>query len=516
MRHLGDITKVRGDKIPAVDCITGGSPCQDLSVAGKRTGLAGERSGLFMEQIRIIKEMRARDREDGRTGSDIRPRFMVWENVPGAFSTNKGEDFRAVLQETVKVVCPEAPVIPMPKRGWPKAGCLIGLEGKWSVAWRVHDAKFWGVPQRRKRIALVADFGGLAAPEVLFVRKSLPGDPDSREAKGEEATTDAERGPGTADQESGPIAFHLLQDPVPNTVSPCMGTGNSNSGQASIGVCYSAGFKAGNGSNARSVGWQEEISPSLAAEGGGNSVPSVCIRERSLFEGHGQGTRYKGPSDVCSTLLGRMGTGGNNTPLLVEKEASYWDGGQTCGTLTASSADQQMPDRGRFNCVIEKLTAVNCLTPWENQSRRIFSEKGTFPALTARETAGQDQQAVPVKHIVRRLTPLECERLQGYPDGWTDIGDWVDAKGRKRKTSDSIRYRSIGNSIALPFWQWLTRRISAQYDRPATLGSLFDGIGGFPYCWERCNGRGTAIWASEIDEFCIAVTERRINSPGIV
>ena len=120
------------------------------------------------------------------------------------------------------------------------------------------------------------------------------------------------------------------------------------------------------------------------------------------------------------------------------------------------------------------------------------------------------------EYIVRRLTPLECERLQGYPDGWTDIGDWVDAKGRKRKTSDSIRYRSIGNSIALPFWQWLTRRISAQYDRPATLGSLFDGIGGFPYCWERCNGRGTAIWASEIDEFCIAVTERRINSQDIV
>ena len=294
--------------------------------------------------------------------------------------------------------------------------------------------------------------------------------------RGEESAVDSERGPGTADRESEPIAPHLLQDPVQNVVSPCMGQGNSNGGQASIGV-YSAGFKAGNGSNARSIGWQEEISPSLAAEGGGNSVPSVCIRERSLFENHGQGARYNGP---LSTLLGRMGTGGNNTPLVVDKE---------------------LP---------------SCLTPWENQSRRIYSENGTFSALSARETAGQDQQAVLVKHIVRRLTPLECERLQGYPDGWTDIGDWVDTTGRKRKASDSIRHRSIGNSIALPFWQWLTRRISAQYDRPATLGSLFDGIGGFSYCWERCNGRGTVIWASEIDEFCIAVTERRINSPGIV
>lgn len=112
--------------------------------------------------------------------------------------------------------------------------------------------------------------------------------------------------------------------------------------------------------------------------------------------------------------------------------------------------------------------------------------------------------------VVRRLTPLECERLQGFPDGWTDIGDWTDSKGRVHKgESDSPRYKALGNSIATPFWFWLLRRISAQYERPATLGSLFDGIGGFPYCWERCNGPGTAIWASEIDEFCIAVTKKR-------
>ena len=112
---------------------------------------------------------------------------------------------------------------------------------------------------------------------------------------------------------------------------------------------------------------------------------------------------------------------------------------------------------------------------------------------------------------VRRLTPLECERLQGFPDGWTDIGEWTDTKGKKHKEADSPRYKALGNSIATPFWFYLLRRISAQYERPATLGSLFDGIGGFPYCWELCNGPGTAVWASEIEEFCIAVTKRHFS-----
>lgn len=112
------------------------------------------------------------------------------------------------------------------------------------------------------------------------------------------------------------------------------------------------------------------------------------------------------------------------------------------------------------------------------------------------------------KTAVRRLTPLECERLQGFPDGWTDIGEWTDGKGKKHKEADSPRYKALGNSIAVPFWFYLLRRISAQYERPATLGSLFDGIGGFPLAWERCNGEGTAIWASEIEEFPIAVTKK--------
>lgn len=175
MKHLGDITQINGSMVEPVNVIIGGSPCQDLSVAGRRAGLAGERSGLFMEQIRIIKEMRCADAARGRTGTDIRPRWMVWENVPGAFSSNKGEDFGAVLQETIKIAEPQVPAVSVPKNGWPTAGCLTDVGGKWSVAWRVFDAQFWGVPQRRKRIALVADFGGLTAPEILFERQGVPG-----------------------------------------------------------------------------------------------------------------------------------------------------------------------------------------------------------------------------------------------------------------------------------------------------------------------------------------------------
>ena len=168
MKHLGDITLIHGNEIEPVDCIIGGSPCQDLSVAGKRAGLSGARSGLFMEQIRIVKEMRKRYGK---------PRYMVWENVPGAFSSNSGEDFRAVLEEVTRIA-DETAVIPRPPKGkWPCAGCVMG-DG-WSVAWRTHDAQFWGVPQRRRRIALVADFGGESAPEILFERESVSGDSES-------------------------------------------------------------------------------------------------------------------------------------------------------------------------------------------------------------------------------------------------------------------------------------------------------------------------------------------------
>jgi len=173
MKHYGDITQIHGDRVPIVDIITGGSPCQDLSVAGKRQGLDGERSGLFMEQIRIIREMHDECR---RTDKPIRPRYMVWENVPGAKSsgTPPGEDFRIVLEETARIADSSASIPRLPSgESWSNAGCILG-DG-WSIAWRVHDAQFWGVPQRRKRIALVADFRGTSAPEILFERQGLSG-----------------------------------------------------------------------------------------------------------------------------------------------------------------------------------------------------------------------------------------------------------------------------------------------------------------------------------------------------
>jgi DNA (cytosine-5)-methyltransferase 1 len=196
VKHLGDITKIDGHNVPLVDIVTGGSPCQDLSVAGKRAGLAGERSGLFMEQIRIIKEMRNESIKQLRlrgAAFDIRyiqPRYMVWENVPGAFSSNKGEDFRAVLEETAKV-CDKDTIIPRPENGkWTPSGVIMG--NGWSIAWRVHDAQFWGVPQRRKRIALVADFGGSTAPEILFERESVSGNITESGEKGQGITSTSE------------------------------------------------------------------------------------------------------------------------------------------------------------------------------------------------------------------------------------------------------------------------------------------------------------------------------------
>ena len=196
MIHLGDIQKINGAEIPPVDIITGGSPCQDLSVAGKRAGLDGERSGLFMEQIRIVKEMR-----DATSGNDRRmakPRYMVWENVPGAFSSNQGKDFQAVLTETIRIAEPDAPDVPLPAK-WGGAGLLYDKLGKWSVAWRVHDAQFWGVPQRRKRIALVADFAGLSAGEILFERKGMCWDPQSSSETWKGPAGDTEAGVGESD-----------------------------------------------------------------------------------------------------------------------------------------------------------------------------------------------------------------------------------------------------------------------------------------------------------------------------
>ena len=269
MKHYGDIKEIDGAAVEPANVVIGGSPCQDLSVAGKQAGLSGERSGLFHEQLRIIKEMRREDSGRGRTGENIRPRYMVWENVPGAFSSNKGEDFAVVLEETTKVTCEKAPPVPVPKRGWPGAGCLSDVEGKWSVAWRVFDAQFWGVPQRRKRIALVADFGGLAAPEILFEREGVRGDTVPGGQEGQGAAGETARGAGDA------VRAFCIQG---NAIGRSDGAGCGGRGWTE-GVSYTlntvdrpavAVFNPGELSRLDGYPyWENGICPTLRASGGG-------------------------------------------------------------------------------------------------------------------------------------------------------------------------------------------------------------------------------------------------------
>lgn len=572
MKHLGDITKINGAEIEIVDVITGGSPCQDLSIAGKRAGLAGARSGLFMEQVRIVKEMREHDRANGRTGDMVRPRFMVWENVPGAFSSNKGRDFAAVLEEIIRIAELEAPDIEVPEKGWPTwGGYHDEVGGRWSVAWRVHDAQYWGVPQRRRRISVVADFGGDTAGEILFERKSVSGHPAESGAARERLAGNAENGASYAvrirggcdggkgalvqEDKSGTLGTGKEGDPSPTLtagdrhgvayisgvdgyngdltgdvastigVNCGMSTGrngvmelsaNENGGMARDSVLC-AGFKLGNSEQARSIGYAEEQSPTLNAECVGNNpavvAPAVlCLNDQGgnvmgvshdvsstlRAQEHGHQPTVLDMSHACDiirdcgevapSLQARMGTGGNQAPLTYQDVTGTLSPGAHAGSYNGQDAYNDMLVCGATPDVAHALRAkASC-------------------------SYREDAETYPVQNMVaRRLTPLECERLQGYPDGWTDIGEWMDSKGKRHKDADSPRYKALGNSIALPFWDFLAKRISAQYLRPVTMGSLFDGIGGFPLVFERHNGKGTARWASEIEEFPIAVTKLRFG-----
>lgn len=555
MKHLGDIAKINGAEIEIVDVITGGSPCQDLSIAGKRAGLAGARSGLFMEQVRIVKEMREHDRESGRTGDMVRPRFMVWENVPGAFSSNKGRDFAAVLEEIIRIAEPEAPDIEVPEKGWNTwGGYHDEVGGRWSVAWRLHDAQYWGVPQRRRRISIVADFGGDTAGEILFERKSVSGHPAESGTAGERLAGNAESGASYAvrirggcdgggkgalvqEDKSGTLGtgndqtiFCLQGNGIDRAdTAGCNGKGwredtsytlntidrpavcagvrcltpweaqsarvydqdgawhslnaNENGGMARDSVLC-AGFKAGQGAQAGGIGYSEEVSPTLtAAPSGTNQTPAVVALDMS----HACDV-IRDCGEIAPSLQARMGTGGNQVPL------TYQD---VTGTLSPGAHSGSYNGQDAYNDML-----VCGATP------------EVAHALRAKASCAyrEDAETYPVQNmVVRRLTPLECERLQGYPDGWTDIGEWCDSKGKRHKDADSPRYKALGNSIALPFWNFLAKRISAQYLRPVTMGSLFDGIGGFPLVFERHNGKGTARWASEIEEFPIAVTKLRFG-----
>ena len=377
-----------------------------------------------MEQIRIIKEMH---KEYGT----VYPRFMVWENVPGALSSNKGEDFRIVLEETARIAEADA-VIPRPPKGkWKNSGCIMG-DG-WSIAWRILDAQFWGVPQRRRRIALVADFGGESAPEILFERKGVSG--------------------------STPQGFRSWQGVA--------GTFEEGSGAAGC-VCL-------NDQGGSRMDVTEDVAATLRAETHGHPT---CVMVAA-------GSAEKRPDRAVYDARGN-------------------GDGMTAPTLTGDHQNR-VTDYTAI-CVQKQL--------FSRQRHDEYKEGSLCSTISARDYKSATDlvvDSVDSEYVVRRLTPLECERLQGFPDGWTDIGNYIDTNGKKKKSSDTARYKALGNSIALPPWRWVLKRLCNQYDRCVTMGSLFDGIGGFPLIWEEINGRGNCLWASEIEEFPIAVTKRRFS-----
>lgn len=392
MKHLGDVSKVKGGEIEPVDIITFGSPCQDMSIAGKKAGLKhadmGDdettRSGLFLEVIRIIKEMR-------EATNGVYPRYAIWENVPGAFSSNRGEDFRTVLEEFIRVKEKDAVMPAVPQAGWAYADCISG-DG-WSIAYRVFDAQYWGVPQRRRRIYLVADFRGKCAQEILFKRESLRGYFEAGRTPWQGIAADAQNCVGTA----------IGGDCTPTVLAP-------------VAVyCHQ-----GNGK-----------SPTLRAEAHGNA-PYVINKKTLVYDTRGNGA------------------------------------GETVPTIT-----------GDHNNRITDYTALCC------EAVVYDGANITSPLNKTNPQAGDPCHTISTdsrNYIVRRLTPTECARLQGFPDWWGEIPKkdnltddeyvfWLNARNTYAKInnkttkeyskeqmlswynklhSDSSEYKMWGNGIALP------------------------------------------------------------------
>ena len=450
MEHLGSVTDINGAEIPPVDIITFGSPCQDLSVAGKQKGLSGERSGLFLEAVRIIREMRCAT--DGRY-----PRFAVWENVPGAYSSNKGQDYRRVLEALSETE------IPMPQSGkWAESG-LVQLRDR-EIAWRTFDAQYWGVPQRRKRIYLVTSFGGRSAAEILFKPESVLGYSPQGRKEGQEAP-------------------------------------------AAVGSCVkSAGFISRASTGAGSIGYQEEMSPTLRAGlipdvmcagfSGQNSITASpefypecapCLRTgvipnclQGVFEmSHANEGLRKTDGDICPTLQSRMGTGGNQVPVVFDKSfciaGNIVDRSETAGangvgvkedcSYTLNTVDRHavafaIGNGQSDNTGLHKiLGALNCMHDQQaviyaidraafNQGENALydfqiSDSGVNSTLVSKGPSAVIYKLLS-RWIARRLTPRECERLQGFPDDWTRFDT------TSNEIKDLHRYKALGNSIAIP------------------------------------------------------------------
>lgn len=399
MKHLGDVSKVKGGEIEPVDIITFGSPCQDMSIAGKRAGLKhadmGDdettRSGLFLEAIRIIKEMR-------EATNGVYPRYAIWENVPGAFSSNRGEDFRTVLEEFIRVKEKDAVMPDVPKAGWPYADCYSG--NGWSLAYRVFDAQYWGVPQRRRRIYLVADFRGQRAGEILLKPEGLRRNSAQSGTHGQETARCAKNSVGTA-----------------------------------IGGVdrYNQSFLSG-------------LAQTLRASGGGDCTPTV-LAPVAVYCHQGNG-------------IDRADTAGCNGKGWKE-DTSY-----TLNTIDRHAVC--FPQQAYNKFIQEDIEAT------------LKASGGTYGGGS--ENLVAEQSFSPIRYIVRRLTPTECARLQGFPDWWGEIPKkdnltddeytfWLNVRNTYAKInnkttkeyskeqmlswynklhSDSSEYKMWGNGIALP------------------------------------------------------------------
>lgn len=404
-----------------------------------------------MEMIRVIREMRE------ATNGEY-PKFAIWENVRGAFSSNNGEDFRCVLEEFAHIV--EADVaIPRPSgknEKWSKSGAISGND--WSLAWRLFDAQYWGVPQRRQRIALVMDFGGQRAAEILFERMGVSGNSDQSIPTWKAIARSPEECASGNDRVVGAKSFSLQGNMI--------------------------GRKDENGP--RGCGVNEDVSFTLNTID--NHAVTYTLKNRSGCEGGGKGALVQTEKSATPSTLQDQTL---FQPVVYDARGN--GDGKIVPTITG---DHESRITDYTAITIENKTVAGTLMA------RDYKGVGRNDSLS-RIVA----QNIIVRWIVRRLTPTECERLQGYPDGWTDIGEWVDENGKKHKPADSPRYKALGNSIALPQWFWIAQKMKPYLGDGATLGSLFDGISGFPLVWTESYGEDTARWSSEVEPYCIAVAK---------
>ena len=500
MKHYGDISQMDGGKIEPVDIITFGSPCTDMSIAGRRAGLDGKQSVLFYQAIRIIQEMR--DATHGKY-----PRYIVWENVPGAFSSNHGEDFKAVLEAVIGIKEPGAQV-PMPEKNlWPYADLYMGEQ--WSVAYRTLDAQHWGVPQRRRRIFLVADFAGWGAGQVLFESEGLSG----YSAEGFRAWQRAARDPAAGSGAAG----LCLNDQGGNCMDVSSGVAATlraeHHGHPPC-VLDAAGFCTEHSADSRGIGFEPERAPTLRA----GVVPAAIA-----LESHPIDSRIKIANDgTVQTLTSRMGTGGMNVPLVMKIRSGCEGGGKgpliqedRSATLSCNN-DQTLFEPVPFGICSDQSKAMLSDNPhagiYKAQTSRTLDTGGGNPgcnqggiAVVAREKSYamtmnsyvqveeekapallsrdyKDPTAVNSGYTVRRLTPTECARLQGFPDWWCsgldtpeptgeDIAFWTEVWETHRRLcnpsvkpkterqivkwlrsphSDAAEYKMWGNGVALP------------------------------------------------------------------